>query len=419
MEPSSAVTRAIAGAVENRHNAFVTVHTDAAPRTHRGPLAGVPIAVKDIIDEADKPNTAGSAFFTRTPSVSSPAVARLEQSGAVAIGRTGLHEFAFGFNSENPWTGPVFNPWDHRLSAGGSSGGSAAAVAAGTVPIALGTDTGGSVRVPAALCGVAGLKTTWGLIPLDGVFGLVPSLDTVGAIAWHLDDLAESTRLMANDPDRHRWNRKTDAADIRLLVPDRWVETAPLSDRVGHEFSVFVENAADCGIRLEHDIAAELGPSPHNTALIAPEVAAIHSRWRAEGRPYGDDVGERVDRAIGTSEHEHHAALAWKDTLTAAMLAATEDGVIVVTPTTAALDKVIGDDAIGDHHHRTVLSWFTAPVNVTGCPALSVPLPGAGRTSSLHLIGPPGSEPRLLAAARTLQDLGLLTHPRPVATGED
>ena len=164
-----------------------------------GPLSGVPIALKDLIDQSGIPTTNGSAFSAVVPDVSATVVERLEAAGAVVIGRTGLHEFAFGFTSENPHFGPVRNPWDVTLSPGGSSGGSAAVVAAGIVPAAIGTDTGGSVRVPAALCGVIGLKVTHGRVPLTGVTPLAPSLDTVGPIARTVGDVAAVYAAIAGD----------------------------------------------------------------------------------------------------------------------------------------------------------------------------------------------------------------------------
>ena len=148
-----------------------------------GPLAGVPVVLKDIIDQAGRPTTCGSGFYSVVPEQAAVVVERLEAAGAVIVARTGLHEFAYGFSSENHWFGPVRNPWDPTTSPGGSSGGSATAVAAGLAPIGIGTDTGGSVRVPAALTGTMGLKVTQGRIPTRGVFPLAPSLDTVGPIA--------------------------------------------------------------------------------------------------------------------------------------------------------------------------------------------------------------------------------------------
>ena len=166
-----------------------------------GALAGVPVGIKDLIDHEGRVTTAGSAFYRHEADRSSPVVSRLEAAGAVVIGRTGLHEFAFGFSSENPHFGPVRNPWDPDTSPGGSSGGSAAAVAAGITPVAIGTDTGGSVRVPAALCGCFGLKVTHGRIPLDGVFPLATTVDTVGPLA---DSIGALDSLVPGHVRRHR-----------------------------------------------------------------------------------------------------------------------------------------------------------------------------------------------------------------------
>lgn len=377
-----------------------------------GLLAGVPIAVKDVIDHAGRTTTAGSTFYRSEAGITAPALHRLETAGAVVIGRTGLHEFAFGFSSENPWFGPVHNPWDHALSPGGSSGGSAAAVAAGIVPIALGTDTGGSVRVPAALCAVAGLKVTHGRIPLDGVFPLVPSLDTVGAIARTLDDLEVATRIMAGDD--HPW--ETEDSPVRLLVPLHWVDTAALTHGTREAFGSFLAAAADTGIAVEERDLVDLGPSPLQGALIGPEVAAIHREWRNEGLPYGADVGERIDAALAVGPEEVDEALRWQLRLIEAMDAATADGALLVTPTVAAMDKRIGEDIIEGHHYRSLLSWFTAPVNTSGCPALSMPVAGPGRMPSIQLIGPRWSEARLLNTARILEERGLLGVNAPAVT---
>lgn len=412
---TQAVNDALEAAGADPDNVFTSVDEATPERARRlgtdpgGALAGVPIAVKDLIDHAGRVTTAGSAFYRHRAERTAPALVRLEDEGAVVIGRTGLHEFAFGFSSENPWFGPVRNPWDARLSPGGSSGGSAVAVASGAVPIALGTDTGGSIRVPAALCAVVGLKVTHGLIPLDGVFPLVPSLDTVGAIAGSLADLGTATRIMAGT----RWAEPREAVDgLRLVVPGEWVATAPMTDRVATAFRAFLDGAADEGVVVTEEDLDDLMPSPFQADLIGPEVKEIHGAWRTAGRPYGDDVGARIDLALSVTEPEAHSARAWQRTVAEAMARATADGAILATPTVPALDKVIGRDDIGGHHHRSVLSWFTALVNTAGLPALSMPLAsGPGRPPSVQLIGARQSESRLLAAARSLEESGLLVVP--------
>lgn len=403
-----AVQRAVEAAGADTLNAFTVVHEDAPgqPRSE-GPLAGTPIAVKDLIDDAGRTTTAGSAFYRHEAGATAPALARLKQAGAVVIGRTGLHEFAFGFSSENPWFGPVHNPWDPALSPGGSSGGSAAAVAAGIVPVALGTDTGGSVRVPAALCGIYGLKVTHGLIPLDGVFPLVPSFDTVGALTRSLDHLETATAVMAGNewPDDDRPPRET-----RLVVPERWVAEAPMSDEVRDAFEEFLTAATAAGLAVEYRELSELAPSPHQLAVIGPEVAAIHRRWREEGRPYGEDVGERIDGAITLSTDEEAKAEGrrWRASITSTLEEATTGDMLVVTPAVAAMDKRIGEDRIGEHHYRTVISWFSAPVNPTGHPAISLPIAGEGRRPSVQIIGSRRSEPRLLRLGGLLEERGVV-----------
>ena len=182
-----------------------------------GPLAGGPVALKDLIDHAGRPTTCGSGFYREVPDRSATVVERIEAAGGVVIGRTGLHEFAFGFSSENDWFGPVRNPWDPATSPGGSSGGSAVAVAAGCAPLAVGTDTGGSVRVPAALGGIAGLKVTHGRIPLRGVFPLAASLDTVGPLARSAADLGLLYRVMAGDDPRDPWSSPRPVDELSLI----------------------------------------------------------------------------------------------------------------------------------------------------------------------------------------------------------
>ncbi|MBF8193442.1 amidase, partial [Nonomuraea sp. K274] len=188
-------------------NAFVTVDAEGAraaarradqePDDLRGPLHGVPVAVKDLIMVAGLPSTMGSRHFADyVPEVDAWCVARLRRAGAVIVGKTTTHEFAYGPTGDRSAAGPSRNPWDPARMSGGSSGGSAVAVAAGMVPLALGTDTGGSVRIPAALCGVAGFKPAYEAIPADGVFPLSRSLDHVGVLAGDEHDCLTAYRCL-------------------------------------------------------------------------------------------------------------------------------------------------------------------------------------------------------------------------------
>ncbi|MET0565868.1 MAG: amidase [Acidimicrobiia bacterium] len=378
-----------------------------------GDLAGVPIGIKDLIDHEGRITTAGSAFYRHEAQRSSSVVSRLEEAGAVVIGRTGLHEFAFGFSSENPHFGPVRNPWDPGTSPGGSSGGSAAAIAAGITPIAIGTDTGGSVRVPAALCGCYGLKVTHGRIPLDGVFPLAGSVDTVGPLADSIDGLDRSYRALSGD--RSDGSREV----LRLGVPEPWVGQSPTDDEVGEAFEEAVIALAAVGHQVTRIEMPGVLPAPELIDAIAGEVAAVHRRFREEGLPYGADVAKRVDDCLETGRDRIDEGRAWQQMIRSRFADAFEEVDLVLTPTTPVMRKVIGEDMIGDRHYRAVLSWFSALVNHALLPAIALPLAGAGAPPvSLQAIGPLGSETTLLRFGRTLEDSGLVGFfPAPMAAG--
>ncbi len=319
------------------------------------------------------------------------------------IGRTGLHEFAFGFSSENPHWGPVRNPWDPATSCGGSSGGSAAAVASGVVPIAIGTDTGGSVRVPAALCGTFGLKVTHGRIPLDGVFPLVPSIDTVGPLADGVESLALAYRAMSGD---HR--PEPEASTLRIGVPQPWVESAPVSDEVEEAFTSTLGRLEGLGHRVIGIDLPEAVPSHHIMWAIAEEVREVHREFRRRGETYGDDVATRLDDADEVTDDEIAAGRQWQSDLKAGFLREFQQVDLVITPTVPVRRKVIGVDTIGDLHYRVVLSWFSALVNHALLPAIALPLAGTGTPPlSLQAIAPAGDEAGLLAFARHLEASGV------------
>jgi aspartyl-tRNA(Asn)/glutamyl-tRNA(Gln) amidotransferase subunit A len=388
---------------------------DAAPGEGMpaGDLAGVPIGIKDLIDHEGRITTAGSAFYRHEAERTSPVVSRLEEAGAVVIGRTGLHEFAFGFSSENPHFGPVRNPWDPGTSPGGSSGGSAAAVAAGIAPVAIGTDTGGSVRVPAALCGCFGLKVTHGRIPLDGVFPLAGSVDTVGPLAASIDGLDRSYRALSGD--RSDGSRE----DLRLGVPEPWVGQAPMDDEVGMAFEETLGALAALGHQVTPIEMPGVLPAPELIDAIAGEVADVHRRFREEGLPYGADVAKRVDDCLDTSQDRIEAGRTWQQMIRSRFADAFEDVDLVLTPTTPVMRKIIGEEMIGDRHYRAVLSWYSALVNHALLPAIAVPLAGTGAPPvSLQAIGPGGSETTLIAFGRTLEESGLVGFlPAPMASG--
>ncbi len=367
-----------------------------------GPLAGVPIALKDLIDHEGRTTTCGSAFYAEVAHTTAGSVRRLEEAGAVIVGRTNLHEWAFGFNSENEHWGPVRNPWDQSTSAGGSSGGSGAAVAAGITPIAIGTDTGGSVRVPAALCGTFGLKVTHGKIPIDGVFPLAPSLDTVGPLADSIDNLASAYRAMSGDvvPEPPR-------RSLRFGVPEPWYGGAPLADDIRSAFEGSVAALRGLGHEVHPIEMPDTHPSHHIIGALE-EVAQIHRRFRQENKPYGEAVEARIVAVENLAPEEVAESRRWQQMLRHRFADAFHTVDFVITPTSAARRKVIGQDMIGETDHRTVLSYFTAIVNHALHPALAVPIANSGAPpASLQVIGDLDSEPALIGIGRWLEETGI------------
>lgn len=389
-----------------------------------GPLAGVPIALKDLIDHAGRITTCGSGFYREEPEKTAEVVRRLEDAGAVIVSRTVLHEFAYGFSSENDWTGPVRNPLDPKLSCGGSSGGSAAAVAAEQVPIGIGTDTGGSVRVPAAMCGIFGLKVTHGRIPTSGVFPLAPSIDTVGPLARTVGDLTLAYAAMAGYHRDDPWSSpvpfvspsstRPDLRGIRIGIPVPWVDS-PVSEDVAVAFADAIAAIRDLGAEVEEFREEAVGSHHEIVTLSGAEIAAIHRPWVEAGKPYGAEVADRLDAALTVTVDDYMRATEWRALARQRTMAAFGTFDFLATPTVGTTRKVIGEDTVetteGPLPYRPVLSCFTALVNHLGCAAIAGPLPGGSPPPSLQLIGAPWSEHRLLELARLLEREGVFQLP--------
>ncbi|MGH8923454.1 MAG: amidase [Acidimicrobiia bacterium] len=398
---------ALARLEEHQHLLNACTLIDHRPqRDKSGPLSGLAVVVKDIIDQEGLPTTCGSGFFRRVPVSDAPVVDRLRQAGATVVGRSGLHEWAYGYSSENPWFGPIRNPWDLATSPGGSSGGSAVAVAAGLVPAAIGTDTGGSIRVPAALCGIYGLKTTWGRLPTAGSFPLAPSLDTIGPIARDVATLADVYRALSGT------TGKSEVPKFwRLGVPSGWVSQAPGEEGLWYWFGRARDDLVSLGFEVVEIDDPALIPWGKAQELAGFEAASVHRPFRLEGKPYGPEVGTRLDAAELVTGEDYAAAHRWRAGLVEAFVSAFERCDLVITPAVAARRKVIGDDRIGDHHYRPVLSWFSAFVNHAGMPAIVLPLTISAEPSvpppSLQVIAPWWQEEVLLALAGRLEAEGM------------
>jgi aspartyl-tRNA(Asn)/glutamyl-tRNA(Gln) amidotransferase subunit A len=383
----------------------------------RGPLHGIPLALKDIFYIKGVRCTAGSKILAEfVPDFDATAVNLLERAGAVIIGTTNLHEFASGVTTVNPHYGATRNPWDTARIAGGSSGGSAAAVAADAALGSLGTDTSGSVRIPASLCGVYGLKPTYGRISKFGVVPLSPSLDHVGIMtrsAWDAGCiLAALDRFDRRDPDSSRFSSDDFVRDAEkeldvdefLLPPDYFL--SPLEGAVKSCFWEFVRRLERMGIASKSSKIPSIG---HVREAWAPvrfaEASAFHRDWLLK-RPedYGRDVLVLLREGLNVSAVEYLKARELCDVIRNEMIKAL-GGSILVSPVTPTVAPKIGQKRVrvADESFDvySILSRFTFPFNVTGLPALSVPvgLSSSGLPVGVQLVGPPGSEGRLLHLA--------------------
>lgn len=379
----------------------------------RGPLHGIPVAVKDIFDVKGLPTTAASKILSGSAPKSSDAatVECLHEAGAVILGKLNLHEFAYGATGVDSHVGPARNPWDAERVTGGSSSGSGTAVAAGECFAALGTDTGGSIRIPASLCGIVGLKPTFGRVSRRGVFPLSWSLDHVGPMARTVEDVALTLQAIAgHDPD--------DASSIAEAVPDytRDLRNGIAGLRIGVPDSFFFDGLdpeVETGMKQAFGVLESLGTKtrpvslPHVadipaalTCIMLPEALAVHRKWMQE-RPddYSENVRYRLElgatfNAVHYIEAQRFREMAvqeWRETVFS------EVDLIAVpsTPTAAPLIER------SDLSATMGLIRFTNPLNFMGVPVVSVPcgFTGGGMPFGLQLAGRWWDEATILRAA--------------------
>jgi Asp-tRNA(Asn)/Glu-tRNA(Gln) amidotransferase A subunit family amidase len=408
-----------------RVNAFITVTADctreqarkAEREVHdgkwRGPLHGIPIGLKDLVDTAGILTTAGSQLYAqRVPSKSARVWKKLESAGAVLLGKQNLHEFAYGGSSVISAYGPVRNPWNVEAIAGGSSGGSATAVALGMGFAAIGTDTAGSIREPAALCGVVGLKPTYGRVSAEGVIALSPSLDHVGPITRNVVDAAvvlEAISEPALPPDAMR---TTSSGDNLVDL----IRQSPHGLRIGvpreyffAELDVDVDRAIEQALAVVRPLVAEvrdvvLHPDTDRT-LQAAESYEIHARSIAESPEL---YQPETLRRLKTGENSRRERL--DEARRALRLARQEiarvfDEVdLLITPTTPIAAPSIADLAAHPDRLRPAeiqLLRNTRPFNVWGLPAISVPcgFTRSGLPIGLQIAGAPWNEDLVLRLA--------------------
>lgn len=400
-------------------NAFLTV-IDPPSHAKRGPLYGIPIAHKDCFATKGVRTTGGSRILAgRVPDHDAAIVTALDQAGAVMLGKTNLHELCYGITSTNPHFGAVHNPWDLERIPGGSSGGSAAAVAAGLVFAASGTDTGGSIRVPASFCGVVGLKPTYGSISRRGCLPLGTTLDHVGPIARTVRDTAEVFRAMGGEstgPDQ------PSVAGLRIGVPENF-----FFDRLTPEVIASIRHAVQTIAALGAQVREVRVPEMEELnslgrLILSAEAASVWKRQLAvRPQDFGEDVRAALEQGCTVPAADYLDAQRRRRKVSQRLAGIWDDVDCLLTPVTPTTAPRIGQTAIRigglEEDVRVGSTRLVRPFNVLGWPALAMPcgFSDAGLPIGLQLVAAPHGEAQLFRAGSALEDaLGLVARRPPI-----
>jgi len=389
-----------------RLNAFIRVMADEALQQaraadqelaageDRGPLHGVPISIKDLLDIRGIPTTAASRVREgHVAERDAPTIAHLRQAGAVFIGKTNLHEFAFGTTNEDSAFGPARNPHDPARSPGGSSGGSAASVAADMALATIGTDTGGSIRIPSAACGIVGLKASLGDVSTDGVVPLSRTLDHVGPLAQSVTDACLLYHALLGDA------HATPPAPmpihgLRLAVPRKYFCDL-LDDEVRARFEETLDRLRSAGAHID-DIEIHHAPDivPVYLHIVLGDAAAYHAKTLDEvPEKYTAPVRIRLEMGRYVLAEDYVRALAGRERLTREVDAALAQHDALILPTLPIPAPLIGATTVringADEPVRNLMLRLTQPFNITGHPAISMPCgkTSAGLPCAVQLVG--------------------------------
>ncbi len=373
---------------------------------HRGPFHGIPIAHKDNFYTKGVRTTAGSLVFRHfVPEFDADVVTRFREAGAICIGKTNMHELAFGITSKNPHYGSVLNPHDHERIAGGSSGGSAALVAQGLIPVATGSDTGGSIRVPASYCGIIGLKPTYGRVSRRGLLPLSFSLDCAGPLATCIDDCALALQVMTGSELSHK---PLDLRTVRVGVP-RATYFAKLEGSVADTVESTLALLGNAGVKVQDVQTPDLEELNAVSRLVQmSETAALYAD-RHDAAEFGSDVWALIESGRTIAAHEYVNAQRLRTLYRQAFDSLWKQVDFLLTPTTPVTAPLLSEEQVqvGSYRMdvRLASTSLVRSLNLTGEPALSMPCgkDRSGLPVGLQVIAKPFAEARLLQFGRALE----------------
>ena len=409
--------------VSPRIGAFITVTEEAALARageldrdlargiDHGPLHGIPVAHKDAFYTAGVLTTAGTKVLAGfVPDEDADLVRRLREAGTVTVGKTNLHELCHGITSDNPHFGPVRNPWNVERIPGGSSGGSGAALSAGLVPLATGTDTGGSIRIPASYCGVVGLKPTYGKLSCRGVVPLAFTLDHVGPMATTVRDVAIGFQAAAPE--------HPDVTGLRIGVPENF-----FFDRLDAEVTASVrqavQTAAGLGARVSEVRLPDVDALNTVGRLIQlAEASTVWRRYQDRREDFGADVFALLQQGLLIPATDYLDAQRVRRMLAIEFARIWSSIDCLLTPVTAVTAPRIGETTVringSEEDVRLASTRLTRPFNVLGWPALAMPcgFSRSGMPIGLQLIAPPDGEDTLFRTGAALEDSLCADRPR-------
>ena len=398
---------------DDKLNSFITVLSESALRSsliaekeimngnYRGPIHGIPIGLKDLYDTAGTITTVGSKIYRgRLPQEDATVVSRLREAGAIVVGKLQMHEFALGATSINPHDGPARNPWDTERITGGSSGGSASSVAAGQCMASLGTDTGGSIRIPSALCGIVGLKPTFGRVSRKGVFPLSWTMDTVGPMTRTVEDAALMLNAMVSfDPsDPGSSPHETEDFTSKLGQGIEGLTIGVPQEYFYETTSPEVKEALTSAEKVFESLGAKVIPLSipvleHSLAIsgtiMLTEAASVHEN-NLKNRPFdiGDDVRLRLTQGSLYSAVDYLKAQRGRHEFNNQIDKAMETVDILLAPTVGIGAPKIDDKTVVlngvEYPVLALMPRLTRPHNICGLPTISIP---CGFTSSGLPIG--------------------------------